>query len=59
MELGSHLSGKTQIEAVVTAELEEGLVDPIGSWGHTVGCDETPERRLRKPHTVAVGKVKL
>lgn len=47
------------MEAVVTAELEEGPDDPAGSWGHTVGCDETPERRLRKPHTVAVGKVKL
>lgn len=59
VELGSHLSGKTQMEAVMPAQLEEGLVDPAGSWGHKAGCDETPERRLRKPHTVAVGKVKL
>lgn len=43
----------------MTAELEEGLGDPAGSRGHTVGCDETPERRLRKLHTVAVDKVKL
>lgn len=37
----------------------EGLADPAGSRGHTVGCDETPERRLRKVHAVAVDKVKL
>ena len=44
---------------VVTAELERGLIDPIGSRGHMAGCDETPKRRLRKLHSAAVDKVKL
>ena len=50
---------KTQMVEVVTAELERGLIDPIGSRGHMAGCDETPKRRLRKLHSAAVDKVKL
>lgn len=31
VELGSHLSGKTRMEAVVPAELEEGLLIPLAA----------------------------
>ena len=39
------------MEEVVTAELEEGLVDPVGSRGRMVGGDETPERRQKLAHS--------
>lgn len=46
------LSQEDPIVEVVTTKLEGELAGPIGSRGHTAGCDETLEGRRRKPHGV-------